>query len=864
MQQAARSNAFPGSRIDRFTIKTKLGSGAMGDVFLAEDTLLRRRVAIKVIRLEEGRDAAFHQRIQKEAERASQLNDPHIAAVHDLIEHDGRLYLVMEYVEGETLRARMRQPLTPAEFFSIAEQCLEGIAAAHQHCIVHCDLKPENLMITPEGKIKILDFGFAQPTSKYGSTDTISCSTSGGTPGYIAPEVLLGGIPDERSDIFSLGVVLYESLARHHPFRAESADLSADSVERSAPALLPPAAPRAMNAVLARMLAKEPAQRYQSCTDVLADIRAVRDGRKPVLGKSWTFANFPLPPRIVWLPVLVTFIVLIALLLRGSFFAMPWSAAPVNASGRQLAVLPFETTAQDANSRALAGGLTEALAAKLGAIADRYPLEIISAAEVRKQNVRDARQARSLLGANLVLEGSLQQSGNTVRVIYSMVDTGSLRQVHSGVITADNGNIFAVQDRVIAEVLEKLDIELAKEDRGRMEKHGTAQPEAYDYYLRARGYLQDYDRPESLNNAVAGFKRSLEVDPRFALAYAGLGQAFLHKYALARSPETLDAANEACRHSAQLDPSGPDAEICLGMFFNATGLHDAAVQHLEHALKLDSSRDESYRELAIAYEGLNRLDDAEALLKKAIALRPHYWAAYKWLGRFYEAHGRYDPAAQQFKRVVEMAPDSVDGYSNLGAVYVEQGKYAEAIDALERSIRIQPTASALNNVGAVYFYQHRYPDAARSYQLATQLTPDDYRIFGNLGEAYGQIADKQEESRRSYSQALKLAEQRLSENHNDGGALLEAALYAAMLGQNEKSEQYRKAGIALSGQDPEARFGSALVLAKMHSDNRALAELGLALDAGLPTSEVTDNPAWQRFGANPKFVALMEKAQTKH
>jgi len=200
---------------------------------------------------------------KKEAERASQLNDPHIAAVHDLIEHDGRLYLVMEYVEGETLRARMRQPLTPAEFFSIAEQCLEGIAAAHQHCIVHCDLKPENLMITPEGKIKILDFGFAQPTSKYGSTDTVSCSTSGGTPGYIAPEVLLGGIPDERSDIFSLGVVLYESLARHHPFRAESADLSADSVERSAPALLPPAAPKAMNAVLARMLAKERRMRHK-------------------------------------------------------------------------------------------------------------------------------------------------------------------------------------------------------------------------------------------------------------------------------------------------------------------------------------------------------------------------------------------------------------------------------------------------------------------------------------------------------------------------------------------------------------------------------------------------------------------------
>jgi serine/threonine-protein kinase len=626
---------------------------------------------------------------------------------------------------------------------------------------------------------------------------------------------------------------------------------------------LPPGAPPGINEVLALMLAKEPAQRYQTCTDVLADVCAVRDGRDPALEKNPARANSTWRRKIMWLAAAVTLIVLISLLLPGSLPRMPWSAVPVNASSRQLAVLPFETTNQDANSRAFAGGLTETLAAKLGEIADRYPLEIVSAAEVRKQNVRDARHARSLLGATLILEGSLQQSGNTVRIIYTMVDTRSLRQVHSGVITADNANIFAVQDRVIAEVLKKLDIELAKEDRGRMEKHGTTQPEAYDYYLRGRGYLQDYDRLDSLENAAAEFQRSLRLDPRFALAYAGLGQAFLHKYALAHSPESLQAANDACRHSAQLDPSGPDAEICLGMLFNTTGRYDAAVQHLEHALKLDSTRDESYRELAIAYEGEKRLSDAESLLRKAVALRPHYWAAYKWLGRFYEAHGRYDQAAEQFKRVVDMASDSVDGYSNLGAVYVEQGKYAEAIDALERSIRIQPTASALNNVGAVYFYQSRYADAARSYELATQLTPDDYRIFGNLGEAYGQIGGKQEESRRNYAQALKLADQRLIANGNDSGALLEAALYAAVLGQNAKAEEYRKSGIALSGHDPEARFNSALVLAQMHQDDRALAELGRALAGGLPASEVTDNPSWRRFTANPRFAAVMAKARKK-
>jgi tetratricopeptide (TPR) repeat protein/tRNA A-37 threonylcarbamoyl transferase component Bud32 len=860
MQQAVKIREFA-DRTDRFVIKAKLGSGAMGEVFLAEDCLLKRRVALKVIRLDRSEDSAFRHRMQKEAERASQLNDAHIAAIHDLIEQDGQLFLVMEYVEGQTLREKLREPLSQAEFFSIAEQCLAGVAVAHQHGIVHCDLKPENLMVTPEGVIKILDFGFAQPTPQMGVTETLSCATLGGTPGYISPEVLLGSIPDERSDIFSLGIVLYEALAGRHPFRVDYATSNSGRALRCDPPPLPPGAPAGMNEVLAMMLAKEPAQRYQTCTRVLEDIRAIHGGGNPA-GEKKRFAN-RVWLRIMWLAAAVALIVLIGQLLRGAFIPMPWSALPVNASSRQLAVLPFEAATQDANNRAFAAGLTATLAAKLGEIADRYPLEIVSEAELRKQNVHDARHARSLLGATLVLEGSLQQSGNTMRIIYSIVDTQSLRQVHSGVITVDNANVFAVQDRVIAEVLKNLDIELAKEDRGRMEKHGTTQPQAYDYYLRGRGYLQDYDRVDSLNNAIAEFQRSLRVDPRFALAYAALGQAFLHKYALAHSPESLEAANDDCRHSAQLDPSGPDAEICLGMLFNATGRYDAAAQHLENALKLDPTRDESYRELAIAYEGEKRLSDAESSLKKAVALRPHYWAAYKWLGRFYEAHGRYDEAAEQFKRVVDMASDSADGYSNLGAVYVEQGKYGEAIDALERSIRIQPTASALNNVGAVYFYQRRYADAARSYELATQLTPDDYRIFGNLGEAYGQMEGHEEAERKSYAQALKLAEQRLVANGNDGGALLQAALYAAMLGQNAKAEQYRKSGIALSGHDPEARFNSALVLAQMHQDGRALAELDRALAGGLPASEVSDNPAWRRFAANPRFAAVMAKARNK-
>jgi serine/threonine-protein kinase len=840
---------------ERFVIQEKLGSGGMGEVFLAEDSLLKRKVAMKAIRHEHSQDAHFRRRLLKEAERASGLNDEHIAQIHDVAEHDGRMFLVMEYVEGLTLRAKLREPLATEEFFNIAEQGLAGLAVAHRRGILHCDLKPENLMITPAGLVKILDFGFARPVPTDETKETLELSTPhlGGTLAYMAPEVLLGGGPDQRADIFSMGVVLYEALAGQHPFLGKKG--TAGRILRERPNPIPGAVPAGLDRVIARMLAKDPTRRYQSCAEALADIRAVHWGRKPAANTNGVRKG--LPPRT--LAVLATIVVLASLSALKVGGRASWSSAPVRASSRQMVVLPFQPRADDANSRAFALGLTEALAANLGQIADRYPLEIVSASEVRAQKVDDVQKARTMLGASLVLEGSLQQSGSTVRVIYSLVDTRTLRQVHSGVITADASNPFAVQDRVIQVVLNDLDIELAKQDRGRLQSFGTTRPKAYDSYLCALGYLQGYDQHESLDKAIAALRSSLEEDPKFALAYAALGQAYIYKYPLTHLPDSIREAKEACTRATELERSSPDGEICLGMLFNATGEYELAAQHLERAVKLDAGREESYRVLALSYEGLKRLNEAESALRRAIELRPQYWAGYKWLGRFQAAHGRNDEAVAQFQRVIELAPDSFGGYSNLGAIYVNQGKYDHAIDSLERSIAIRPSAPALNNLGAAYFYQGKYLEAARCYERAAEMTPNAYMIFGNLGEAYQQVQGKREESRANYAQALKLAEQWLAVNSKDTMARLDAALYAAVLGQKIKAEAYRKSGLSMSSRNPEARLRSALVLAQLHQDRKALSELQRSLDAGLSAAEIKNNPAWNRFAEYPRYAAIIAR-----
>lgn len=851
MAQPVQISEIPGSRGKRFAIKRRLGSGGMGEVFLAEDTVLKRPVAMKAVRSQDS------QRLLREAERASRLNDEHIARIHDVVELEGRAFLVMEFVEGETLRARLdRGPLVMAEFFNIAEQCLIGLAMAHRHGILHCDIKPENLMLTPSGGIKILDFGFARATLNTQDTETISTEGLGGTIAYLAPEVLMGGLPDKRSDIFSLGVTFYEVLTGRRPFRL-NAMAKPERLFEVEPAPLPAAAPEAVRRLIMRMLARDPAERYQNCDDLLIDLHSAQTGQ----ASRNEFTGFRSLLRLAL--ALIAAISAAALVVNRAHIVWPWTPPPAAASSRLLVVLPFKAPSDEVNARAFSSGLTETLVAKLGQIADRYPMEIIALSEVRAQKITDAERARSFLGASMVLEGSLQVSGNTVRVIYNLVDTHTLRQLHSGVVTADYDNPFAVEDRVIDQVLNDLNIQLASADRGRMEAHGTVQPEAYEAYLRGRGFLQEYDREENLDRAVAAFESSLKADPKFALAYSGLGQTYYYKYSKTHFPQTLEDAKAACSHAIQLDSGGPDGEFCLGMLLNSTGDYENAAGHLERAIKLDGSRDDAYHELAQAYEGSKRLSDAEALYKQAIARRPQYWAGYKWLGKFYVTHGRYNEAVEEFRHVVTLAPDSFSGYNNLGAVYLLQGNYGAAIKELEISNAIRPSASSRTNLGALYFYQRDYPGAARSYQAALQLSPNDCVILGNLAEAYRQLPGKEQESRSTYKQALTSAEQRLRVNASDSVMWLNAGLYAANLGEKEKAEQYRRSGLKLSARtnDPQSRLRSAQILALLRRDNAAIAELEQALKSGISVSDVVNDPSWQRFTVYSRFTALMKRAQ---
>ena len=837
------------THVGRFLIRRRLGAGGMGEVYLAEDTKLKRQVALKRMAPQLSADETYRHRFLKEAERASGVSGAHIAAIYDFLEHDGQIFLVMEYVEGQNLRQRLRQPVSADQSLAIAAQCAEALVSAHERGIVHCDLKPENIMLAADGTVKVLDFGVAKRLPRSDQSSTLDKGQSfGGTPAYMAPEVLLEKSFDERADIFSLGVVFYEMLAGRHPFLAGSFVETSHRIVREEPKpirSLNRNAPPHMQAVVSRMLAKDPAERFASASELLTVLRELPHrtvSTLPAIPAGW--------PRAAWL------VVLAAIVLAALFFSplKKWfSPVPTE---KHLAVLRFVSSDGDSSARAFTDGLTETLTIKLAQLTDKYPLQVVPPSEIRAEDVRTVDQARRDFGVNLVIEGSLAQAGNMVRVNYALVDAASRRQLRGDVITAEAGDPFAVQDRVVESVIKVLDLELQGKDRQALAARQTDAPAAFDYYLRGRGYLQD-PKPENLNNAVAVFTHALEQDPNYSLAYAGLGEAYWQKYELTGDRAWVERAQQACEHAATLGSDLGPTHGCLGTVYNGTGKYEDAVTQFRRATELDPTNDDAVRGLASAYEHLGKFDDAEAAFRHAIDLRPQTWMGYNTLGGFYFHRARYEDAAQQYSQVIQLAPDSYRGYSNLGAAYLALGRYSDAAVQFKHSADIRPTAQAYSNLGVAYFYQKNYEEAARSYEQATRAEDSDENVWGNLAEAYYWIPQQRDRSTANYKKAISLAEGRLRVNPRDASVLADLALYHAMLQERSAALELLKRAQAIDPKNPEVLYKSAKVYNLFGSPDQALTYLEQAINDGYSRVWPRDDPAFANLASNREFQRIV-------
>lgn len=850
-----------GQRLGRYRVLEEVGSGGMGIVYRAHDEELDRDVALKTLpKLGLLSDAARRQ-FRREALNLARITDPNVAMAFDFGRDNGIDYLVTEFVPGLNLDAKIAgRPLAEAETLQLGKQLASGLETAHRQGVIHRDLKPSNLKVTPEGQLKILDFGLAflmkaeaDNTATAPLTNTYS---DAGTVPYMAPEQIKGMQPDARADVWSSGAVLYEMSTGKRPFgELMGPPLIAAILEQA------PVPPREMNPkiseglerVILRTLQKDPKERYQSAGDLRIDLANLATGTMPVHPHRRT-------ESVNWRRALLA-VALCAVVGAGVLW---WrhSSAPVAMPERVMAVLPFESVSSDAPTNALGLGLTQTVTTKLVQAVDGGHLQLVSTRDLVAQGVKTADQARREFGTDLVLEGSLQQSGTQVRITCSLVDPKTHVQIAAREVTGESSDMFELQDRLFDKVLEMLPLAVDPTKRAALQVRPDTKPAAYDFYLHGRGYLEDYQNLDNIENAIAQFDKAIAVDKNYAPAYAARGMAYTIGFQWKnRGRDWLDKARSSCERALSITPQLAEGHTCLGDVYYSTGRYEEAVQQFQRSLELDHTSDETLRSLAAAYQKQGKTSAAEDSYRKAVSLRPNYWGVYSAFGKFYSDQGRYAESAEMFRKAIQLAPQNYRGYSNLGGIYLYLGDYRQAVEQLERSVALRPTFDAYGNLGAAYFYLLRYEDAAATLKKALKMDDKDWTNWGGLGDALYQIPARREEALNAYRRAIELGNDRLKVNPRDAVILACMADYYAMLDRESAARDQLDRALAVTANDPEVLFRAAILYNHFKETDKTIDSLGKAVGAGYSRTVIRDTPDFGHVKSDPRFAALLPKGQ---
>ena len=847
-----------GTRLGVYEVIAPLGAGGMGEVYRARDTRLNRVVAIKVLAAEALDRADARARFQREALATAALNHPHICTLYDVGHQNGLDFIVMEYVQGETLAARLsRGPLPVPQAVAYACEIARAIHAAHDCGIVHRDLKPSNIMLTASGA-KLLDFGLAKLHQARQAdlwdevpTRADDISRDGGLVGtlrYLAPEVLKGGEADARSDLFSFGAVLYEMTTGEPPFNGlnDARLIAAILSEEPRPLLeLQPEAPPALAWIVRTCLAKNPTERWQDAREIVHQLNLLAREHAIVLADSHTPAprvqgsrTLPLRGRVAFAAA-----ALLASSIASIYFAVPvlWPAASGGAdadSPPHVVVVPCRPLGHVAAADvALCDGLAAILTAKLAQLTVRHTLQVTPASEVYARGITTADEARRGVGATLALEGHLFRTGEDVRITYALVDTSRRRQVDGITVTARAADPFAAEDRLFSWAIEALRLSVARDERVALRSSRTQSSEAYAFTTQGHGYLLDYQRSGAIDAAIGLFSRALEHDARYALAHAGSGQGFWLKYQATKAVALIGRARAACRQALNLDPQLAAAYLCAGTIESGTGEYEQAIALFERALQIDASNDEAYRRLANAYEALGRFDQALATYARAVDIRPQYWATHVWLANLHRTRGHYDDAVRLYEHAVTLTPDNAPLRGILAGMYMFLGRYDDALREAQASLALDPSYITHVAIGMTYYRMRRFDTAVAALEKAHALL-EDFRTTGNLARAC-YWAGQRERALVLFERAAVLGEQELAINPRNDEVHVAVADYYARLGR--RADALRHLDAATLDVNPHFMFFAAIVHAQLGDHARARSWLDRSLAAGLPSAEAT---AW--------------------
>ena len=794
-----------GTKLGGYKILSPLGAGGMSEVYLAEDTRLRRKVALKVLPDSLAQDKDRLRRFEQEAFAASALNHPNILTIHEFGAEGEAHFLAAEFIDGETLRARLqRAPLTLNEALDIVVQTATALATAHAAKIIHRDIKPENVMLRKDGIVKVLDFGLAKliepaPLDPEAETRKLGLTQAGtvmGTVAYMSPEQARGKTVDARTDLFSLGVMLYEMLTRRQPFTGETLNHVIVAILEQEPPPLAPEVPAELARLLPQMLAKNVDERYASAQDLLADLKKLQkrleyeaeyqgdssskdspEAQTMILNQATAAAPEelataagsaqPTTPNKTKVQTWWLFGLLGLIVLVGGFFGSKYFA-PTSKQINSIAVLPFENKSSDDDTDYLSDGLAESLIYRLSQLPD---LKVSPTSSVfrYKGKATDLQTVAKELGVDSVMTGRLTQRGDNLTISVNLVDTRNGKSLWGEQYERKMSELLATQREIAAEITNNLKMKLSGESEQKMAKKYTDNNEAYQLYLQGRFHFAKRTK-DDIRKGIDYFQQAIKLDPNYALAYATIADSYnsMGKNADLPPKEVLPQAKAAAARALEIDPTLAEAH---GALADSLALYDwnwaESEREYGKAFQLDPNVSYIHLTHGVSYfTPLGKRDEAVAELKRAVELEPLSLITNAIFGLSYLYAGQNDKALEQGKKTYDLDPNFRFGRQYLGNTLIVLGRYDDAIAVAGDGLKTSPLSQEdLVIAGLAYAklgrrreaeqYLDRFKELAKTRYVRTVFTASIYAALGDKDKAFAEL-EKSFENKDCFLPRIKL------------------------------------------------------------------------------------------------------------